>query len=172
MVGDITIENRKIQDFIFDPNGYVDAYGDFIGYLGERITVTAEKLTDLFPNHKQYITEQVKGEMGTEVTYTEWRSADDTFTFTTFKEKVLDKHKNQYFRYPTPSIDPITQQPIINGVGDPVYNDPRNHFAAPKKPYTFLSVFSLQEQPHDVTGLIEQNIPNQNRITRRTEQID
>ena len=67
-VNDITIENRKIQDFIFDPEGYVDAYGDFIGYLGERITVTAEKLTELFPDHKQYITEQVKGQMGTNVT--------------------------------------------------------------------------------------------------------
>ena len=49
---------------------------------------------------------------------------------------------------------------------------PRNHFAHPKKPGIFLSVFSLQEQPHDITSLVEQNIPNQNRIHRQTDQID
>jgi hypothetical protein len=38
-------------------------------------------------------------------------------------------------------------------------------------PYTFLSVFSLQERPHDVTNLIEQNIPNQDRINDRDDQI-
>ena len=48
----------------------------------------------------------------------------------------------------------------------------RNHFAIPKMPYSFLSIFSLGEQPHDITTLIEQNIPNQRRVSRRTEQID
>lgn len=171
-INDITIENRKIQNFIFDPNGYVDAYGDFIGYLGERINITAEKLIELHPEHKLYITEMVAGWLGTEVTYTEWWSADDTYTFTTFKEKVLDKHKNQFYKYPEQAIDPVTGQPDVDLSGEPVMNEPHNHFAFPKKPYTFLSVFSLQEQPHDITGLVEQNIPNQNRIKRRTEQID
>lgn len=172
VIGDVTVDNRKIQDFIFDPKGYVDAYGDYIGYLGERIHVTAERLVELFPEHKQYITEDVEGKMGTEVTYTEWWSADDRYTFTTYKEKVLDKHLNQYFKYPTPEVDPITGGPALDIEGQPMMSKPRNHFAAPKKPYTFLSVFSLQERPHDVTSLIEQNIPNQNRIAKRTEQID
>lgn len=171
-INDVTVENRKIQDFIFDPKGYVDAYGDYIGYLGERIHVTAERLVELFPEHKRYITEDVEGRMGTEVTYTEWWSADDKFTFTTYKELVLDKHLNQYFKYPTEEIDPINGAPMLDIEGKPMMTASRNHFAAPKKPYTFLSVFSLQERPHDVTSLIEQNIPNQNRIARRTEQID
>jgi hypothetical protein len=166
-VNDVTVDNRKIQDFVFDPNGYVDAYGDFIGYLGERIKVTAEKLIELFPDQKTYITQTVEGKLGTEVQYTEWWSADDTYTFITYKEKVLDKYKNPYFNYP---------EPVLGPDGTPMQDlppiEPKNHFAVPKKPYTFLSVFSLQEQPHDITSLVEQNIPNQNRIRRRTEQID
>jgi len=165
-INDVTIQNRKVQDFIFDPNGYVDAYGDFVGYLGERIKVTAERLIELFPDSKTYITTSVEGRLGTEVTYTEWWSADDKYCFTTYKEEVLDKHLNQYFNY---------AEPILTPDGLPMEGmdtEPKNHFAIPKKPYTFLSVFSLQEQPHDITSLVEQNIPNQNRIRRRTEQID
>ncbi len=165
-INDVTVQNRKIQDFVFDPQGYVDAYGDFIGYLGERITVTAERLIELFPKAKAKITESVKGQLGTDVTYTEWWSADDKYTFTTYQNTVLDKHKNQYFNYAEPILAP-DGQPM-----EDMMSEPRNHFATPKKPYTFLSVFSLQEQPHDITSLVEQNIPNQNRIRRRTEQID
>lgn len=163
-IGDVALDNRKIQDFLFDPNGYVDVYGDFSSWLGERITVTAERLIEMFPKHKDYITLEAKNKLGTDVTYTEWWT--DEYCFTTFKEKVLDKHKNEYFNYEEkPQIDSITgiemQQP-----------PKRNHFAVPKKPYIFLSVFSLQERPHDITGLIEQNIPNQTLINRRTVQID
>lgn len=171
--GDVDISNRRIQKFVFDPDGYVDSYGDFIGALGERIEITAEKLIEMFPKHKDYITEQVEGALGTKVTYTEWWSADDTFTFSTFKEKVLDKHKNHYFKYAEPVIDPITGQPAIDEMnGEPMMTKVRNHFSQPKKPYVFLSVYSLQEQPYDLTGLVEQNIANQNIITKRTEQID
>lgn len=160
-VNDVDIQNRKIQDFVFDPTGFVDAYGDFSSYVGERITVTAERLCELFPEHKDYISLTVDGRMGTEVVYTEWWT--DDYCFTTYKDTVLEKHRNQYFNYPEAEVDDM---------GEPLQNNSKNHFAVPKKPYSFLSVFSLQEQPHDITGLIEQNIPNQNRITRRTDQID
>lgn len=170
--GDVSIENRKIQDFIFDPKGYVDAYGDFVGYVGERITVSAEKLSTLFPKHKEYIGALVENKWGTPVTYTEWWSADDTYTFKTFKEIVLEKSKNMFFKYPEEAKDMLGNIAIDELTGKPQMTTPNNHFVKPKKPYIFLSVFSLQEQPHDVTGLIEQNIANQNRITRQTEQID
>ena len=65
--------------------------------------------------------------------------------------KVLDKSKNPNFNYK---------------------KGEKNHFAIPKKPYTFLSVYSFGKHPHDVTNFIEQNIPNQNRVSRRTNQID
>lgn len=160
-VGDITTEGRKIQDFILDPEGTVDEYGDFSSWLGERITVTAEKLIEMFPESEEYITIMVDGHMGTDCTYTEWW--DDEMCYVTFKDKVLDKHKNEFYNYPQETTDEF---------GLPTVMPPKNHFAYPKKPYTFLSVFSLGEQPHDITGLIEQNIPNQNLITRRTYQID
>lgn len=160
-IGDISSELRKVQDFLFDPDGYVDAYGDFSSWIGEPITVTASRLIEMFPKHKAYITVMVDGKLGTDVTYTEWW--EDTLTYCTFKGVVLDKSTNPHFRYPEVTEDEF---------GIPVENKPRNHFAKPKKPYTFLSVFSLQEQPHDITGLIEQNIANQNLIARRTKQID
>ena len=167
-IKDVSIDNRKVQDFIFDPNGYVDVYGDFSSWLGERIYVTAEKLTDLFPRKTADIILEVDGKMGTQVCYTEWWN--DDFCFTTFKVGgkkggiILDKHKNEFFNYEEKQEpDPLTGQ---------VQPQKRNHFAIPKKPYIFLSVFSLQERPHDITGLIEQNIPNQRKITKRVEQID
>lgn len=171
-INDVAIENRRIQNFVFDPDGFVDAYGDFIGSCGERVEVTAEKLIDLYPEHKAYISLEVDGQLGTKVTYTEWWSGDDKFTFTTFKRVVLDKHKNQYYNYSEPALDPLSGQPATDPItNEPVMTKANNHFATPKKPYTFLSVYSLMEQPHDVTGNIEQNIPNQNNITRTTDQV-
>lgn len=158
--GDVAIDNRKIQDFIFDPNGFVDVFGDFSSWLGERIYISASKLIEFFPKHKQYITDEVGSDkLGTEVCYTEWHN--DDYSFCTFKEKVLDKHKNEFYNYHEEQEDDLLQVP-----------EKRNHFSTPKKPYIFLSVFSLQERPHDITGLIEQNIPNQAKISKRTEQID
>ncbi len=146
-LSDIWDEVRDAKDFIFDTEGYVDLSGDFVGYLGERVTITAEKLCDLFPKHEAYITVMVEGKMGTLCTYTEWWN--DDYTFTTFKGKVLDKSKNPNYNY-----------------------EGLNHYGRPKKPYTFFSVYSLAEQPHDITGLIEQNIANQKVISRRSAQID
>lgn len=86
---------------------------------------------------------------------------------------MLDKFKNPYFNYEQEQTDPVTGQPATDPIsGEPLMTKPHNHFAYALKPYIFLSVFSLQEQPHDLTGLIEQNIPNQRLITKRTEQID
>lgn len=147
---DITSEVRKPKNFILDPDGYVDEYGDFKGsFIGERIQSTAEELIDLYPKSKAYIRSKVGLKFGTPVTRTEWWN--DKYCFTTFENEVLDKHKNEFFNYG---------------------GEKKNHFALPKMPYTFLSVFSLQEQPHDFTNLIEQNIANQDRINERDKQIE
>lgn len=164
-IQEIVSDIRRPQNFILDPDGYVDCYGDYVGHLGERITITADKLCDLFPEHRGYITITVDGKMGTDVTYTEWWN--DDYTFTTYKEKVLDKSKNPHFNY-----SKKVSQTDEYGVHSISEEKGRNHFARPVKPYTFLSVFSLGEHPHDDTTLIEQNIPNQKRISRRIEQID
>ncbi len=152
-IGEIKLDVRKPQNFVLDPNGYIDVYGNYIGaYLGERIESSAQKLIDEFPSHKEYISLKVGGKLGTSVIRTEWWT--DDYCFTTFEQEVLDKHKNEFFNY---------------GKGESA--TPINHFATPKMPYTFLSVFSLQESPHDITNLIEQNIPNQDRINDRDTQI-
>lgn len=172
-VQEITSDVRDPQKFILDPDGYVDSYGDYVGVLGERVTVKASRLVELFPKHKAYITAIVDAKMGTDVTYTEWW--EDEYCFYTFKDVVLDKNMNPNFN--PPQEKPVLGQDGMDEVdenGQPVTQmEPgKNHFGKAKKPYTFLSVFSLGEQPHDITSLIEQNIPNQRLISRRTEQID
>lgn len=172
-IQEITSEVRPTRNFIFSPTGFIDVYGDYEGPLGERITIPAHDLIGLFPRHREYITVMCDGKLGTDVTYTEWWN--DDYCFYTFKGKVLEKNKNPHF-------NPDKEMPVvgfdgkfeIGEDGKPVMQTEKgnNHFAKPKKPYTFLSVFSLQEQPHDITGLIEQNIPNQRRVSRRTDQID
>lgn len=164
-INDIKSDVRNPKNFIFDPDASVDAYGDMEGYVGERIKCTAQELIDLFPAQKDFVITQVDGQLGTEVTYTEWWN--DDYCFYTYGEHVLDKHKNPNFNY----AKTVTEKDE-DGVEVETEEGGRNHFAKPKKPYTFLTVFTLGEQPHDVTNLVEQNIPNQNLITRRTIQLD
>lgn len=153
--GDITVEVRKPQNLVLDPDGYVDEFGDFQGWVGDRIEKKASWFIEQFPEHKEYITEKANEQLGTLLTATEWWT--DEYSFTTLGDKVLDKHKNQFFNYPDAQNNSAT--PTIN------------HFSEPKKPFTFFSVFSLQEEPYDFTNLIEQNIANQDRIVERDEQI-
>ena len=162
---DIVDDVRDVKNFIFDINGYIDVYGSFVGLLGERIKSTAQELVDEFPKHEAYITVMVNGKMGTEVVRTEWWN--DKYTFTTFKDKVLDKSKNPHYNY-------TKKVTTTDEFGNEIQEEEKgnNHFGRSKKPYTFLSVYSFGDKPHDVTSPIEQNIPNQRRITRRTDQID
>jgi len=164
-INDIKSELRKPKNFILDPDGYVNENGEFIGkFLGERIESTAEELVAMFPKHKVAITLKADGKMGTEVVRTEWWT--DEYSFTKFGEIILDKYKNPFFNYDKSEteVDDFgnESQTVTPGL---------NHFGQAKMPYTFLSVFSLQEKPHDITNLIEQSIPNQDRITDREIQI-
>lgn len=154
-MGDIRVDVRKPQNLVLDPNGYVDEFGDFQGWVGDRIEKPASWFIQEFPKHATYIRLKVNDKLGTLITATEWWT--DEYCFTTFQDIVLDKHKNEFFNYPDSKNDTAT--PTIN------------HFAKPKKPFTFFSVFSLQEEPYDFTNLIEQNISNQDRINERDEQI-
>ncbi len=165
-IDDIQSDVVNPQTLILDPDACIDSYGDYDGeYIGERKKCSASKLVKMFPKHKAFISIVVDGKMGTEVKYTEWWS--DEYCFYTFKGKVLDKNKNPNFNY-----DKTKTEVDEDGVESPATTKGINHFARPKKPYSFLSVFSLGKHPHDDTGLIEQNIPNQNRISKREAQID
>lgn len=168
-INDIKTDIRKPQNFILDPDGYIDEYGNFIGsFLGELIESTAEQLADMFPEKKAEIIVKVDGKMGTKVVRAEWWT--DEYCFTTFQDIVLDKHKNEYFNYDEVTKNSEEDQIKYNLAPETV-TPGQNHFATPKMPYTFLSVFSLQEAPHDITNLIEQNISNQDNINDRDYQI-
>lgn len=169
-IQEIKTEVRDAKKFVFDPDGYVDVYGDFTSYLGERITVTAERLIEMFPEKKDIIILRTDGKLGTSCEYTEWWT--DKYCFYTFKDIVLDKHKNPHFNYDVEGKEETTDEEgnVTTPEEEPVIG--HNHFGQPQKPYTFLSVFNLQSGPFDITGLIEQNIPNQRLISRRTEQLD
>jgi len=158
---EITLEVRQPQNFILDPDGYIDEFGDFKGaFVGERIEKSAAELIDMFPKHATYLTLKANAKLGTKLVYTEWWN--DDYCFSTFQDVVLDKHKNEFFNYPKKQKDQF---------GLPAESVEVNHFAVPKMPYTFLSVFSLQDQPFDFTNLLEQNLANQDRISERNDQI-
>jgi hypothetical protein len=168
-INDITTEVRKPQNFLLDPDGFIDEYGNYIGeFLGERIKTTAKKLIKEFPKAKEYITLKVDGKMGTSIVYTEWWT--DDYCFYTFEDIVLDKNKNQFFNYDNVEKNTPEEQEKY-GLDAETVTPAKNHFAVPRMPYTFLSVFSLQDQPYDITTLVEQSIPNQDRITERDLQI-
>lgn len=169
-IGDITTDMVMPQNLIMDENGTIDVYGNYTGkYLGEQKPTTAQDLIDLFEDEehpelslssekKAYIISSVDGKLGTPIVYTEWWTNE--YCFYTYKTICLDKHKNQFWNY---DKDAVGTDNSVKG---------RNHFGRPKMPYTFLSVFTLGKNPHDVTSLIEQNIPNQDLVNKRISQID
>lgn len=158
---DFIDEVRKPKNFILDPDAYIDEFGNYVGaYLGEKIECSASDLIKMYPEHTAVITLKVDGQLGTQVVRTEWWT--DKYCFTKFGEIILDKHKNPFFNYETKDKDEYGVETVTPA---------KNHFAKPRMPYTFLSVFSMQEQPYDVTTLIEQSIPNQDRIVDRDIQI-
>lgn len=162
---DIKTELINPKNILLDPKGYVNENAEFVGkFIGERRESTAQELIDLFPKYKAYITLKVDGKLGTDVVRTEWHT--DKYTFVKFGDVILDKYKNPYFNYDKTETE-------IDEYGNEIQSvtPAKNHFGIPKMPYSFLSVFSLQERPHDVTNLIEQSIPNQDRITNREIQI-
>lgn len=165
-IQDIQSDVINPQCLILDENATIDSYGDYDGeFIGERKECSADRLIELFPKFREYIYASVDGKLGSKVKYTEWWS--DKYCFYTYKGKVLDKSKNPHFNYETEESDTDEDGVEVANVKAGI-----NHFARPRKPYTFLSVFSLGKHPHDDTGLIEQNIPNQNRISKRETQID
>lgn len=162
---DTYVVNPKM--LILDPDATISENGVYEGeYLGKRIQTTASKLSNVFPQHKEYIEQSVDGKMGTRVTYTEWWTDDALFY--KYKDKILVKLKNPHFNYDQEEVrvDPETGAEVVE------LSRATNHFEYPQIPFVFLSVYNLGTTPHDTTSLIEQNIPLQRRINKRNNQID
>lgn len=163
---DMCIDPLNTQKMIFDPSGAVE-FGEYKGeYIGIPKEKTAKQVMELFPEKAEQVKELVEGNLGTMVRYVEWYTND--MVFWTLKDIVLGKFANPFFnREPVvkESVDPMGQVTMAE-------RPPLNHFTEPKMPFAFLSVFTMLTQPHDITGLVEQNLSNQDRLNKFIRQID
>lgn len=162
---EVTLSVIRPQRLILDPDATI-FNGEYTGdYIGEVRKDKASDLVKRFPKKKAFIEELVQGKMGTELNYTEWWT--DDFVVWTLKKEVLHSIKNPHWNYEQEK-DQTDEMGNVTKVKAPG----RNHFAHPKKPYIFLSVFNLGIHPHDDTNLIHQNLGNQDLISKRVKQID
>lgn len=162
---DIIYKSIRPQKLILDPDGIVEGC-EFTGeYLGEYRKEKAHSLAKRFPKKAEFITDYVKGKMGTTVQYIEWWTND--YVFWTLGTEVLAKSKNPHFNYPQDEkgVDEMGAETVSTTPG-------KNHFVMPKKPYMFISVYNLGISPVDVTNIIQQNISLQDLINKRLRQID
>lgn len=148
------------------------------GYTGDRIgeyrKLKASTIIDIMgesasPEAKKAITDKVKGDLATEIQFIEWWTPQ--YMCWTLGNTVLLKKKNPHWNY-----DGTRPDTVVDAYGEetPTEVDVEgiNHFAIPKMPYVFLSVFNLGDQPMDKTSLIQQNLSSQDRVNKRNKQID
>ena len=162
---------------ILDPDATIDEDG----YTGERIgeyrKLPASKILALVGNEQtpeaaaatKVITEKVADDLGTSINFIEWWTPQ--YMCWKFGKTILFKKKNPHWNY-----DQNTPQTQVDDYGNETMNQEEvkgnNHFASPRMPYAFISVFNLGDQPMDKTSLIGQNLSNQDLINKRNKQID
>ena len=179
------VRPKKIMldpDSTIDEDGYTgDRVGEYRKMTAEKIlAIIGEKQDQLDPETGELlkkgnaegikaIKDKVKNDLATEITFQEWWTSK--YMFWRLDKNVLLKTKNPHWNYDqqatTESVDIYGNETLateeVAGI---------NHFAVPKMPYSFLSVFNLGDQPMDKTSLINQNIANQDKINKRDKQID
>lgn len=159
-----TVINPK--RLILDKEGTIDEAGLFTGdYIGIKYKVSASRLAELFPDHKGYIDKLAQGKKGTKLEYIKWWYKG-TDVFFTINSTVLGKFKNPHWNYDTEGETDESGE--VTNPGQPA----TNHLMKPTAPYVFLSIFNIGLQPHDETGLIIQNVPQQDQINKRHRQLD
>lgn len=166
---DITTKIRRPQNLILDPRCTINEDMEYTGkYIGEKMEATASELVVKFPKQWGYITQKVKGNMGSVVVYTEWWSNNPAdYVFWKLDKVILGKIKNPHWNY-----DEDTTEMDEYGIEKKVSVAGKNHFKTKKAPFTFLSTLNLGIQPHNVTSNIGQNLSNQDIINKRNKQID
>lgn len=146
-------DKEEIQTKVIHPkrclfNNYREI-DDGMDWFGEKVTVSAQELIDLFPKKEEEIRLMVKGKLGSQVTYTEFWT--DELYIARINEIILSKKKNPNFNY-----DKKTG----------------NFFQSPKIPYIFVNLFDLGEEMAGDTSLVEQAAPLQDGVNKRKTQID
>ena len=170
-----TLRNIRAKKLIFDPEATVTEDGYTGDYIGEYRKLKAQRIIDIIrgedknANAVNEIKKIIKDDLGTEVQFIEWWTKE--YLCWTLGKNVLLKKKNPHWNY-----DQTGQQSEVDAYGNesPVTSEVKgnNHFTSPQIPYIFLSIYNLDEQPVDKTSLIGQNLANQDRINRRSKQID
>jgi hypothetical protein len=179
---ELSVPNTKRM--VFDADGFINEHCEFTGeYIGEKKKVTAGRLIEMFPKKKAEILKKSGGKTGTKLEYFEWWYKTNgawTDTFYTLEDDVLlGKFKNPNWNYDIEPIEPSEADMDsetgleINEAKEAQVGQPGvNHLKTMPAPYRFLAIFSTGEQPHDNTSLILQNIPQQDKINRREQQIE
>ena len=169
---DMVLTSLRPHKLILDPNAVIDESGKYHGkYIGEYKKCTAEELILKFPKKEDYIKEFVQDKLGTEVQYIEWWASYGRIVFWTLRDEILEKALNPHFNYEeTRTVEEYDEYGNVQ-VREESFTR-ANHFKTPQFPYIFLSVFNLGLHPWDDTSLVEQNLGNQDLITKRFRQID
>ena len=162
------------KNLILDPEGYIDEDGYMGDFIGEYKKAKASHLAKMFPSKAADIKVLVKEEMGTKIGYIEWWTNDFVF-WEVDRKFVLGKAKNPHWNYEKDELKKNEGGAVMMGEDKKPVTEKiaqKNHFETPKIPYSFLAVFSLGDQPHDNTGLVQQNLSTQDSLNKRLGQID
>ena len=172
-----TMKAVRAKKLILDPDSTVDEDGYTGEYIGEYRKMQAGTLIDTLKaiggeeGAEKIIKDLVKENLGTEVQFIEWWT--DKYMCWTLGKNVLLKKNNPHWNYKKEEPGETVVDEMGNETpGEPIEVEADNHFPVPKKPYIFLSVFNLGNQPVDNTSLISQNLSNQDKLNKRNRQID
>lgn len=167
------IRPRKV---ILDPEATIDEDGYTGNRIGEYRKMEASKILAIIKDDKdsaeatKAINDIIEKEnSATEIQFIEWWTPQ--YFCWKLGDKILKKSKNPHWNY-----DKEATQESVDTYGNTTPSTEMavgiNHLPVPDMPYRFLSVFNLGDQPMDKTGLIHQNLSNQDLINKRNKQID
>ena len=165
---------------ILDP----DAVNDEDGYSGDRIgeyrrlsAGTIKKMIEgdgTSEEATKKLEELAKEGDSTIINFQEWWTKE--YMCWRLDKVILLKKKNPHWNYESQQEAPYSDQgmPQVGPDGQPLMEEVmgNNHFTAPKMPFIFLTMYTLGDQPMDKTGLINQNLANQDVLNKRNKQID
>lgn len=162
---EIEIKPKTAKKLMFDKHGYVEE-GVYHGrFLGETCSMVAKDFVEKYPDSKEDVEKETKGNLDSFIEYIEWWAPN--MFFVQYKKGFFGKSKNPYFNYDSKQDEP-------DEFGESVMVDikAKNHFKKPQYPYSFLHVYESKESIFDETGLIQQAKVNQEQVDKRVRQIN
>lgn len=166
ILNEIATTSVPPKKIILDPHATITDALEYTGeFIGEYRFDQASVLISRFPKKKEEILEKASSEKGTRLGYIEWWT--NKYLFYTMDNLVLGKFKNPHWNYDG-------EEEVTDDYGAKIKKQKKgsNHFAIPKIPYIFMSVFNTGEHPYDETSLIEQVKGLQDMVYKRMYQID